>query len=150
MSVFARLPCCLSRDNLIREFLHIYLRTSFGGGNFKNRSATRVSFFRKCLKFNVDLKNAEKNWEKRFCFWDKCIWIVCIELSPLRTEYLSSAVNVLTKSLKTFHVTKMDFFNSISFRVINVYGKGAGIKIESVFRPVYHATCRRVISNESF
>ena len=92
----------------------------------------------------------ENNLEKRFWFWDKCIWIVCIELSPIRTEYLSSAVNVLTKSLKTFHETKKDFSNSITFIVINKYGKGAGIKIESVFWPVYHATCRGVFSNGSF
>ena len=71
-----------------------------------------------------------------FWFWDNCIWIVCIELSPLRGEYLLSLVNVLRKSLQTFHGTKKDFSNSITFIVINQYGKGAGIKIESVFWPV--------------
>ena len=85
-----------------------------------------------------------------FRFWDKCIIIVCIELSPQRREYMSSSVNVLTKSLQTFHVTKNNFSDSITFRVINQYGKGARIKIESVFRPVYHAACRGVLSNESF
>ena len=85
-----------------------------------------------------------------FCFWDKCIWIVCFELSPLRREYLSSTVNVLTKSLQTFHGTKKDFSNSITFIVINKYGKGPGIKIEWVFRPVFYAACRGVLSNESF
>ena len=109
-----------------------------------------VRFFKKCWKFTVDSKNEEKNWEKMFCFWDKCIWIVCIELSLLRREYLSSAVNLLTESLKTFHVTKKNFSNSLTFRVINQYGKGAGIKIESVFRPVYHAAFRGVLSNGSF
>ena len=29
----------------------------------------------------------------------------------LRTDYLSSAVNVLTKSLKIFHVTESDFLH---------------------------------------
>ena len=65
-----------------------------------------------------------------FCFWDKCIWIVYIELSPLRREYLSSALNLLTKSLKTFHWTKKNFSNSITFIVIKQYGKGANIKTE--------------------
>ena len=110
----------------------------------------RVRFFRKCSKFNVDLKNEEKNSEKFFSFWDKCIWIVCIELSPLRIEYLSSAVNVLTKSFKNFHVKKKDFSNSITFIVINQYGKRAGIKIESLFQPFYHATCWGVFPNGSF
>ena len=122
----------------------------FSGGSFGNTSAMRVRFFWKCSKFNVHFKDAEKNWEKKFCFWDKCLWLVCIELSLLTREYLSSAVIVLTNSLKTFHVTKTDLSNSINFLVINQYGKDAGIKIESVFRPVYHAACRAFLSHGSF
>ena len=72
-------------------------------------------------------------------------WIV-----STNKDYLPSAVNVLTKSLKTFHVTKSYFSDLITFGVINQYGKGAGVKIESVFRPVYHVACRGVLSNESF
>ena len=68
------------------------------------------SFHWKCSNFDVDLKNAHKNWEKVFCFSDRCIWIVCIELSLLRREYSSWSVNVLTKRLKTLHVTKSNFF----------------------------------------
>ena len=70
----------------------------------------RVIFFWKCWKFNLDLKNAPKNPEKYFSFWDKCIWTVSIELCLLRTEYLPLAVCVLTNSLKIFHVTKSHFF----------------------------------------
>ena len=92
----------------------------------------------------------QKKIQKKFWFWDKCIWLLSIELSLLTTEYLSPAVNVLTKSLKTFHVSKNNFSNSLTFIVMNQYAKVAGIKIESVFRPVYHATCRGVLSNESF
>ena len=92
----------------------------------------------------------KKMENKCFVFLDKCIWIVCIELSLVRREYLSSAVNELTKSLKTFRVTKNNFFDSLTFRVINQYGKRAGIKIESVFRPVYHAECPGILTNESF
>ena len=47
---------------------------------------------------------------------------------------------MLIKSLKTFHVTKSDFCHSIT--VISQYGKSAGVKIESVFRPVYRFACR--------
>ena len=70
------------------------------------------------------------------CFWDKYIWIVCIHLSLLIREYLSSAVNVLRKSVKNFHVCKSDFCNSITFTVIIQDDKDALIKIESVSRPV--------------
>ena len=65
-------------------------------------------------------------------------------------EYLSSAVNVLTKSLKTFHVTKSDFSNSINFNLINQSDKDALIKIEPVFPPVSHVECRGVLSNGTF
>ena len=110
----------------------------------------RVILFSKGSKFNADSKNEQKNSEKTFCFWDKCIWIVTIHLSLLLREYLSLAVNVLRKGLKNFHVSKSDFYNSFTFTVITQDDKGALIKIESVFRPVYHVVCRDVLSNGSF
>ena len=47
--------------------------------------------------------------KKKFCLWDKFIWIGCVKLSLLRREYFSSAVNVLTNSFKILHNTKRDF-----------------------------------------
>ena len=85
-----------------------------------------------------------------FCFWDKYIWILSIHLPTLIREDLSLAVNVLRRSLMNFHVSKSDFFNSISFTVITQDDKGALIKIESGFRPFYHVACREVLSNGSF
>ena len=85
-----------------------------------------------------------------FGFWDKSIWIVFIHLSLLIREYLSSAVNVLTKGLKNIHVSKSDFCNSITFTVITQDYKGALIKIKSVFLPLYHVACGVVLSNGSF
>ena len=137
----------VSRGPLKQGLLDIYPTTFFKVGNFGNTEAMRVIFLRKCWKFNADLKNSEKNSEKIVCF---CIWIFCVELSHLIREYLSTAVNVLTKSLNTFHVTKSDFSNSITFKVTNKYGKGSGVKIESVFCCLYHVACRWVLSNGSF
>ena len=85
-----------------------------------------------------------------FCFWDKCIWIVCIHLSRLIREYLWSANNLSRKGLKNFHVSKSDFFNSSVFTLITQDDKRALIKIESVFQPVSHVACWEVLSNESF
>ena len=85
-----------------------------------------------------------------FCFLDKCIWIVCIHLSVVIREYLWSEVNELRKGLKNFHVSKCDFLNSSTFTVIAQDDKGAVIKIESVFRPVYHVACREVLPNGIF
>ena len=84
-----------------------------------------------------------------FCFLDKCICIVCIHLSLLITEYLSLAVNVLRKGVKNLHVSKSDVSNAITFREITRVGKSPLIKIESVFRTVYHVACWEVLSNES-
>ena len=84
-----------------------------------------------------------------FCFLDKSIWIVCIDLSLLLRKYLSLAVNVLKKGLKNFHVSKSDFCISITFTVITQDDKGALIKIRSPFRPADHVTCRGVFSNRS-
>ena len=95
-------------------------------------------------------KTMKKLEEKLFFFLDKCIWIVCIHLFLLIREYLSIAVNVLGKGLKNFHVSKSDFCDSITFTVITQDAKGALIKIESVFQPVYHVACREVPSNGSF
>ena len=107
-------------------------------------------FFWKCMKFNADSKNAEKNSEKMFCFWDKSIWIVFIHLSLLLRELLSLAVNGLRKGLKNFHVSKSDYCNYITFTVITQDNKGALIKIESVFLPVHHVACGEILSNGSF
>ena len=68
------------------------------------------SFWSKCSKFQLDFKNAAKNSEKVFCFWDNCIWIGIVKLSLLRTGYFSSVANVLTSSPKIWHVNERDIF----------------------------------------
>ena len=57
----------------------------FGVRNFGNTKSLVAIFFSQYLKFNVDLENPPRNWEKVFCFWDKCIWIGIIKLSLSRT-----------------------------------------------------------------
>ena len=79
-----------------------------------------------------------------FCFWVYCIWVGFVKLSLLRRGYLQPAVNVLTNS------PKMTFSNSIAFKVINKYGKGAVVQISTVFGPVYHVACQSVVWSESF
>ena len=98
----------------------------------------------------MQIRKMQKKSEKKSCFWDKVIWIVCIQLSLLIREYLSSAVNVLRKRLKNFHVSKSDFCDSITFTMITQDDKGALINIESVLWPVYHVACPRVLLNGTF
>ena len=98
--LWARLPYCLSKDPLKRDFLDIYLATFSESVTSKIQNLWGSSFDSKCLKFNVDFKNAAKNWEKVFCFWDNCIWIGIVKLSLLRTRYSSLAANILANSRK--------------------------------------------------
>ena len=63
-------------------------------------------------------------------------------LSLLIREFLSSAVNVVRKSLKNIHVSKSDFCKSITFTVFSQDDKRALIQMESVFRTVYHVVCQ--------
>ena len=97
------------------------------------------------------IRKTKKKIEKNcFVFLDKCIWIVSIHLSLLIRQYLWLAVHGLRKGVKNFHVSKIDFCNAITYTVINHDDKGTLIKIESVFRPVYHVAYRDVLSNGSF
>ena len=45
---------------------------------------------------------------------------------------------MLTNILKTFDITKTDFFNSVDFKMINKCGKGGVAQSLTVFGPPYH------------
>ena len=92
------------------DILDIYLTTFSESVISEVQDLLASSFSWKHLKFNLDFKNAAKNWEKVFFFWDNCIWIGIVKLSLLRTGYFSSPANVLTSSTKILHVNKRDFF----------------------------------------
>ena len=47
----------------------------------------------------------------------------------------------LQKLLRLWLLLRLTFSATITFTVINEYGKGADIEIESVFRLVYHVAC---------
>ena len=84
--------------------------------------------------------------EKKPCVFEiMASELVVLKLSLLRREYLSSAVNVLTNTYKALHLTKTDFFHSITFKMITKYGNGAVVQIATVFEPVYHVSCQRVL-----
>ena len=51
-----------------------------------------------------------KNPEKNFRFWDNSVWSCGRKFWIVRQEYLSSAVNVLAKSLKIYDKSKAVFF----------------------------------------
>ena len=92
------------------DFLGIDLTRFFGVRNFGNTSGMRLNFFfRICSKFNLHFRNAEKDWEKVFCFRHTFIWIGCVKLSLLKREYLPSTPSVLINSLEILHITNGDF-----------------------------------------
>ena len=52
-------------------------------------------------------RKAEKNV---FAFRDNCIWVGCVKLSLLRSQYFWPAVNMLKNSPEILPMTKGDFF----------------------------------------
>ena len=96
-----------SETGIFRHFSDYVFRIP----NFENTKSMRVIFFfSKYSKFNLDFKNAAKNSEKFFCFWDNGIWIGIVKLSLLTRGYISLVAKVLTSSAKIWHVNKRDFF----------------------------------------
>ena len=75
------------------------------------------SFFWKWSNFNLDFENAEKSQGKIFYFIDNFTWIGSIKYSLLESEYLSTALNMLTNSLKISHITKRDF---LQFNIVPI------------------------------
>ena len=55
---------------------------------------------------------AIRNGENVFCLRDNGVWI-CVKMCKLQREYLLSAVNDLTSSLKITNQTNKTFSNSI-------------------------------------
>ena len=95
----------------------------------------RSSFVAKCLKFNIDFKNAKKkkNQKKLFLFE-----IIAPELVSLTSLYKAGnacqRLSMCEQTLLGFCVSlKETFSNVTTFTVINNYCKGAAIQIATVF-----------------
>ena len=86
--------------------------SSFGVYNFGNN-------YSKCSKFHAHFRTAIKNSENVFYFRDNGVWI-CVKMCKLQREYLLSAVNDLTNSLKITNQTNKDFFQ---FNISKSHGK---------------------------
>ena len=100
----------MSKCPLERDFLDIYQTTFSKSLISEIQNLWGSSCFPKYLKFNLDFKNAYKNWQNYFCFPENCGWIGIFKLSLLRTRYFSSTASLITNSPKVLHVNKRDFF----------------------------------------
>ena len=86
--------------------------SSFGVYNSEIIRLRHSTFYSKFSKFHAHFRTAIKNSDNVFCFRDNGVWI-CVKMCKLQREYLLSAVNDLTNSLKiTIRLTKT-FSNSI-------------------------------------
>ena len=77
-----RLACWLSKDVLKQGFLYIYLPLLSQSEISKIQKAERPFFISKCLKIDVDFRNAGKNGEKLFPGW-----IIVFELFVINSPY---------------------------------------------------------------
>ena len=69
------MPCCLSKGPLKDGFLDIYLNIFLGARISRNTHLRGSCFFGKCLKFNIDFKNAKKKkkMEKMFFVFQRIV-----------------------------------------------------------------------------
>ena len=82
----------------------------FGGRNLGNPKSMRVIFFFVILKSYSWFQKCSTKLRKKIFFRDNLIWTYIVQLSLLRTRYVSLAANVLTSSAKIRHVNKRDVF----------------------------------------
>ena len=149
-SAWAGFPYCFSKHPLKRDFLDISLSTSFESVTSKIKSLRGSSFLLKCVKMNLDFKNAAKNWERFFCFWDNCMWIGIVNLSLWRTTYFSSKPMCEQAGPRYCMSIKETFSNSIDLAVLNESDQGSVMQLPTVLGHVYHVACRRVLWNGTF
>ena len=57
---------------------------------------------------------------------------------------------MLTSTYKALRLTKTDFFDSITFKMIIKYGNGTVLQIPTVFERVSHVACQRFLWNGTF
>ena len=107
--VETRLRCSFWKRNLKWDFCTYILPPSSQALPSEINKLWASSFFWNYSKVNLDFENTFKNPEKVFSFWDNCMWMGCIKLPLLGRAHLSTAVIVLTNSLKLFRITKRDF-----------------------------------------
>ena len=93
--------------------------SSFGVYNIGNIRLRYSTLYSKCSKFHAHFRTVIKNCKNVFCFRDNGVWI-CVKMCKLQREYLLSAVNELTNSLKITNQTNKDFFQ---FNISQIHGK---------------------------
>ena len=96
----------LSETGLFRHLSNHIFRSPL----FPKHISYGVHLFLKYFQIWCRVKKFTKNFEKVFCFLDKCTWIGRSKLSLLRRKDLSSAVGVLKNRLNTLDVTKRHSF----------------------------------------
>ena len=88
------------------------------------------TFYSKFSKFHAHFRTAIRNLENVFCLRDNGVWI-CIKMWKLQREYLLSAVNDLTNSLKITNQTNKDFFQ---FNISQIHGENKIIVVPCWFQ----------------
>ena len=107
---FAPLALWLSKATFKRGFLDIYLNNSFALHNFQNIWPMSVAFSFKMFKNLFRFQKNSKKLRRRKFFLDNFNWIGSKKSSLVRREYLSWAVNMLTNSPNSSHLSNRDIF----------------------------------------
>ena len=137
-----------TQTGLFRHFVTKF----FGVRKFKNGSPVKVIFFFwKILK--IEPRFPKCNKEMRKCFFVSQI----ISSEDVTINCLYKGENTCSRQLMSwqtvlrFYISLRETFpNWIAFTVILKFDKSAFVQISTVFRPVYHVTCQRLLWDGTF
>ena len=137
----------------VTGLLESVLTKFFTVNKFGNTVAVTTIFSSKTLKVSCRFKKWKKNWEKVFYFLyflDNCIWNGSGKFSQSWTRYISSAVNVVTKTPKILPSTRGDIFQISVHDNDEKHEKSTLIEISQAFGTLSHVDCQSVFWNGTF
>ena len=131
------------------DFLDIYLTMFSESVTSKKQNLWGSSFHSKCLKYNLSFKDAAKYCEKKKIFWDNCIWIDILKLSPLRTGCFSSVANVLTQAVPRFGMSiRETFSNTLSFPVTDEHDQSCDADFNSAWARLPYCSLKHLLKRD--
>ena len=143
------LPCCLTKDPMKRDFLHIYLTTFLGIRNFRNTSAMGVIFFLKVWKILSTFQKCREIFWKIF-FLDNLMWTGCVNLSLLKKKTCDRQ-SICSETVRRFCILLRETLcNLTAFTLINKFAEAVVFEISTVSWPLFHSAFRRIFRNGTF
>ena len=99
------------------------------------------SFFSKCSKFDLNFRDAAKNWGKIISFLDNCSWIQWGKIFLLRREYMTSGDKMLANTRRISDTLRWTLSNLTFAKVTKQSHGSAVMEIFRLFNMLTVARC---------